>query len=66
MQGKKLKFSLEGVGRRIGFNEQIAIIELFKVFDFKDEDVDLDNPELIFRVVENATDNMAYFGLAIA
>ena len=39
---------------------------MFKVFNFRDEDVSLDNPDIVFRVVENAPDNMAYFGLAIA
>jgi len=65
-QGKKLKFSIEGVGRKITTKEQLAIIELFKVFGFRMEDVSLDHPELIFRVIENAEDNMSYFGLLVA
>lgn len=66
VQGKKLKFSLEGIGRKIGIEEQLAIIELFKVFGFRMEDVSLDHPELIFRVIECSEDNMSYFGLLIA
>ena len=46
--------------------EQIAIIELFKPCGFLESDVSLDYPELVFRVVENAADNQAYFGLQIA
>jgi len=30
------------------------------------EDVNLDHPELIFRVIENSEDNLCYFGLLIA
>lgn len=39
---------------------------MFKVFNFREEDVSLDYPELVFKVIENAGDNMAYFGLVIA
>ena len=57
LNGKKLKFSIEGIGRKISIKEQIAIIEMYKVFGFKEEDVSLDHPELIFRVIENCPDN---------
>jgi hypothetical protein len=33
--------------------EQVHIIEMFKKFPLKDEDVDLEKPDLIFRVNEN-------------
>lgn len=53
-QRKKFKFSLEGVGRHISMVEQREIIEMFKKFPFKDEDVSLDNPEVIFKVIESS------------
>ena len=57
---------MEGVGRKINFNEQIAIIDLFKECGFRDDDVSLDHPELVFKVIENTPDKMAYFGLIVA
>ena len=64
--GKKFRFSLEGIGRKISMKEQLAIIELFKNCGFQEEDISLDKPEVVYRVVENATDRKAYFGLMIA
>lgn len=39
---------------------------MFKVYPFRENDVDLDHPELIFKIIENAADSMCYFGLTIA
>ena len=61
-----MKFIIEGIGRKISMTEQIAIIELYKPLGFLQEDVSLDHPELVFKVIENSGDNMAYFGLTIA
>jgi hypothetical protein len=43
--------------------EQLHVISMFKKFPFKDEDVDLNKPELIFRIIENTADRKVYFGL---
>ena len=43
--------------------EQLHVISMFKKFSFKDEDVDLNKPELIFRIIENTADGKVYFGL---
>jgi tRNA (guanine10-N2)-methyltransferase len=64
--GKKFKFVIDSVGRTVSMQEQIHVIEMFKKFNFRDEDVDLCNPELIFRVVENNATGHQYFGLQIA
>ena len=50
---KKFKFSIEGIGRKISMKEQLEIIEMFKKFPFRDEDVSLNNPERVFKVIEN-------------
>ena len=63
---KKFKFSIEGVGRKISMKEQLAIIELFKKFPFMDEDVSLNNPENVYKVIENKDDRKVYCGLQIA
>ena len=63
---KKFKFSLEGVGRHISMDEMLTMIEMFKKFPFYDEDVSLDKPEIIFKVVENCKDQMVYCGVQIA
>ena len=46
--------------------ESISIIEMFEVIGFKKEDIDLTNPELVWKIIENSSDSMAYFGLIIA
>ena len=46
--------------------EQLAIIELFKRFPFNDEDVSLNNPDNVYKVIENKEDKKAYVGLQIA
>lgn len=42
--------------------EQVEIIELFKKFPFDDEDVRLDNPELIYKIIENTPTERVYCG----
>ena len=61
--GRKFKFIIDSVGRRVSHQEQLHVIEMFKRFSFRDEDVELDNPELIFRVIENWATGHQYFGL---
>ena len=63
---QRFKYNIEGIGRKISVAEQIEIIESFKRFPFRDEDVDLDHPEIIYKVIENKEDSMAYMGLQIA
>ena len=46
--------------------EQLYIIESFKTHPYHDEDVSLDNPEVIYKIIENKGDGMVYFGLQIA
>ena len=60
---EKFKYNIEGIGRKISIGEQIEIIESFKKYPFRDEDVDLDYPDIIFKVIENKEDSMAYMGL---
>lgn len=55
---------VEGIGRKVSLQEQIHVIEMFKEFDFRDEDVSLDQPEVVFRVTENA--GTAYWGVQVA
>lgn len=42
------------------------MIESFKTHPFHDEDVDLDNPEVLFKIIENRADGMVYYGLILA
>ena len=63
--GKSLKFSIEGIGRKISNDEQIRIMESFGVFPFSGK-VDLKNPDLVFRIVENNDDHSIYFGREVA
>ena len=63
---KKFKFSIEGIGRKISMREQLQIIEMFKKFPFKDEDVSLNSPERVYKVIENKETRQVYAGLVIA
>jgi tRNA G10 N-methylase Trm11 len=62
--GKRFKFNIEGIGRKISIKEQIEIIESFGIFPFS-KNVDLKNPEIIFKVIENAVDHVIYFGTEV-
>jgi len=46
--------------------EQLEIIESFKRFPFRDEDVSLTNPERIFKVIENTETRQVYAGIVVA
>jgi hypothetical protein len=53
----------DSVGRHVSMKEQLFVIEMFKKFPFKDENVDLNNPDLIFRIVENIETGHVFAGL---
>ena len=62
--GKSFKFNIEGIGRKVGLKEQIEIIESFGRFPFK-PNINLVNPDMIFKIIENQTDHVIYFGLQL-
>ena len=39
------------------------IIEMFKKYPFEDRNVDLKNPQVIYRVVENTYTGECFFGV---
>ena len=60
---QKFKISVEGIGRKIPFSEQLIIIQKLKLFpQLKDENVNLKTPDVIFKFIENAEDGLMYFG----
>lgn len=63
--GKSLRFSIEAVGRKISTKEQVEIIESFGIFPFQ-KNINLKNPEMTFKIIENQEDHVIYFGLEIA
>lgn len=63
--GKSFKFNIEGIGRKISHKEQVEIIESFGIFPFS-KNVDLKNPEIIFKIIENSEDHVIYFGTEVA
>lgn len=63
--GKSFRFSIEAVGRKVSYKEQVEIIESFGIFPFS-KNVDLKNPQVVFKVVENREDHMIYFGTEVA
>lgn len=63
--GKSFKFNIEGIGRKISQSEQVQIIESFGIFPFS-KNVNLKNPEIIFKIIENQEDHMIYFGTEVA
>ena len=65
-QSKKFKFSIEGIGRKISLKEQLQIITLFKKFPFDDDDVSLNHPEVVYRIIENTPDGKVRFGRQVA
>ena len=65
-KGIKFKFIIDGVGRKISMAEQLHIIEMFKKFPFVDEDVNLNNPQIIYKIVENTVDGRVYCGVVVA
>ena len=60
--GKSFKFNIEGVGRKISVSEQMKIIDSFAIFPFK-QNINLKNPDMIFKIIENQEDHVIYFGL---
>jgi hypothetical protein len=60
-QNLRFKFIVDGIGKKIDFKRQVEIIEMFRVFNFA-KNVDLINPEIIYRVVYNKGDDTIYFG----
>lgn len=65
-KGIKFKFIIDGVGRKISMAEQLHIIEMFKKFPFVDDDVNLNNPQIVYKIVENTVDGRVYCGKVIA
>ena len=63
---KRFKFNIEGIGRKISIPEQLKMIESFKGFAFRDEDVSLDDPQVIFKIIECVENGMIYFGILAA
>jgi tRNA (guanine10-N2)-methyltransferase len=57
---------VEGIGRHIKMEEQLKMIEMWKQYPFHDEDVSLDHPEIIFKVIENTPDRIVYCGTQLA
>jgi len=57
---------VEGIGCKIQTAEQVHVIEMFKVFPFHFEDLDLNNPELVYKVIQNLQTNDAYYGTTVA
>lgn len=45
--------------------ERVEIIELFKKYPFDDEDVKLENPELVYKVIENTPTERVYAGRVV-
>ncbi|CDW74335.1 trna (guanine-n2)-methyltransferase homolog [Stylonychia lemnae] len=64
-QRKPLKFDVEILGKTISTKEKVEIIERFGFLPF-DPKIDLKNPEIIFKVLQNTKDDQWYFGLQIA
>jgi len=62
--GKSFKFNIEGIGRKVSVKEQIEIIESFGRFPFK-KNINLVNPDMIFKIIENQDDHVIYFGLQL-
>jgi tRNA (guanine10-N2)-methyltransferase len=62
---KSFRFNIEGVGKKISQAEQKALIDGFEVFPFKPK-IDLNNPEVVFTVLDIADDNKVYFGREVA
>ena len=46
----------------MSIKEQVAIMELFKKFPFDDDDVSLDKPEIVYKIIENTEDSKVYCG----
>lgn len=65
VDGKSFRFDIEGIGRKIASSEQRNIIESFGIFPFV-PNVNLKNPEIIFKIIENDLDHTIYFGREIA
>jgi len=52
-QKLRFKWVFDSVGRHVSMKEQLHVIEMFKKFPFSDQCVDLSDPQMIFRIVEN-------------
>ena len=65
-KGLRFKFIIDGVGRKVSMAEQLHIIEMFKKFPFVDDDVSLNDPEVIYKIIENTSDGRVYCGKVIA
>lgn len=65
-KGIRFKFIIDGVGRKVSMAEQLHVIEMFKKFPFVDADVNLNDPQIIYKIVENTVDGTVYCGVTVA
>ena len=65
-QGIKFKFVVDAIGRTIKMREQVTVIEMFKGFPFKNEDVDLQNPQITYKCFECMNTGTLFFGVKVA
>ena len=63
---KKFMFKVEGFGRSIKREEQVKIIDFFEAKGLKRENVSLQEPEVVFQVLDDAKNNQIIFGRQVA
>lgn len=63
---KRFMFKVEGLGRTIQHQEQMRMIDAFEVTDLRQEMVDLDEPEVCFRLLDDTRNNTMIFGREVS
>lgn len=59
---KRFMFKVEGLGRSIPRKEQVQIINKFDVTDLRAENVDLNEAEVCFHLLDDSWNNTVIFG----
>ena len=65
-EGKKFRFAIESVNKKISQPDQVEIVKKFGVLPFNNEFVDLKNFEIVYKILVNANDGRIFFGNRIA
>jgi len=66
LRDSKFMFSVQGLGRSIKSREKVEMINTFKESGLIEENVDLENPEVVFKLLDDARNNEIIFGKLVA
>ena len=63
---KRFMFKVEGLGRSISKKEQVKIMNRFDATELRAENVDLNDPEVCFHLLDDSWNNTVIFGRRVS